>query len=97
MASWGEILNAVHTKDNGIDLMKLDKMRMQYLSELATYRKRNAIAYYSGWMYRPGAEDTSINDKDMNAFMEVVHRLDKTKGLDLILHTQVGKLRQQNK
>ena len=92
MASWGEILNTVHTKEKGIDLMKLDKMRMQYLSDLATYRKRNVIAYYSGWMYRPGAEDVTINDKDMNAFMEVVHRLDKTKGLDLILHTPGGEI-----
>jgi len=92
MASWGEILNTLRTKENGIDLIKLDKMRMQFLSNLAAYRKRNVIAYYSGWMYRPGAEDVTINDKDMNAFMEVVHRLDKTKGLDLILHTPGGEI-----
>ena len=92
MASWGEILNTVQHKEKGIDLLKLDKMRLEFLAELSKYRGRNVIAYYSGWMYRSGAEDVTINDKDMNAFMEVVHRLDKTKGLDLILHTPGGEI-----
>lgn len=92
MACWGEILNAVQHKGTGVDFLKLDEMRMAYLADLSKYRNRNVIAYYSGWMYRPSAEDVSINDKDMNAFMEVVHRLDKTKGLDLILHTPGGEI-----
>lgn len=91
MASWSEILNQIH-KDNQINFSQLEDIRKQYLSDLATYRNRNVIAYYSGWMYRAGAEDVTINDKDINAFMEVVHNLDKTKGLDLILHTPGGEI-----
>ena len=35
---------------------------------------------------------TSIDDNDKNALMQVVHRLDKSKGLDLILHTPGGQI-----
>lgn len=91
MASWSEILNQIQ-KEHQTDVLKLDDIRKQYLSDLAVYRNRNVIAYYSGWMYRAGAEDVTINDKDINAFMEVVHKLDKTKGLDLILHTPGGEI-----
>lgn len=34
--------------------------------------------------------DSTINDRDINAFMETVYNLDRTKGLDLILHTPGG-------
>lgn len=34
--------------------------------------------------------EVSINDTDKNAFMQAVHKLDKNKGLDLILHTPGG-------
>lgn len=91
MASWSDILGMVQPKGQ-LDFSKLDELRMKYLSDLATYRNRNVIAYYSGWMYRRESEDVSINDKDINAFMEVVHRLDKSKGLDLILHTPGGEI-----
>lgn len=95
MASWSEILNSVQVVQKGkvsMDLQKLDTLRLKYLSDLSAYRNRNIITYYSGWMYRPASEDTSINDKDMNAFMEAVHKLDKSKGLDLILHTPGGEI-----
>lgn len=95
MPCWSEILNSVTIKNEGgvsVDLQKLDSLRLKYLSKLSTYRNRNVIAYYSGWMYRPSSEDVSINDKDMNAFMEAVHNLDKSKGLDLILHTPGGEI-----
>lgn len=95
MASWSEILNSVQVVQNGvgaIDFSKLDSLRQKYLTDLSAYRKRNIIAYYSGWMYRPASEDVSINDKDMNAFMEAVYKLDRSKGLDLILHTPGGEI-----
>lgn len=92
MASWSEVLKSVQNVQVSIDVQKLDTLRFTFLSDLSKYRKRNVIAYYSGWMYRPASEDTPINDKDMNAFMEAVHKLDKTKGLDLILHTPGGEI-----
>lgn len=77
--------------DNGVvNLRVLDQKRVEYLEKLSSLTGRNVISYYSGWMYRPESEDTSINDKDMNAFMETVSGLDKKMGLDLILHTPGG-------
>ncbi len=94
MPSWREILNAVQDTQNGraVDIHKLDTVRQQCIADLSAYRNRNVITYYSGWMYRSNVEDVSINDKDMNAFMAAVYKLDKTKGLDLILHTPGGEI-----
>lgn len=91
MPSWSEILNQVQ-RDNKLDVGKLCQLKDQYLVKLAQYRNRNVVVYYSGWMFRRGAEDAFINDRDINAFMEVVHKLDKTKGLDLVLHTPGGEI-----
>lgn len=55
------------------------------------YTGRNVIAYYSGWLQK-NAGGTAIDDNDKNAFMQVVHGLDKEKGLDIILHTPGGQL-----
>ena len=94
MPSWSELLNMAKRggANSPVDLNFLEKERYKYLNALSEYRGRNIITYYSGWMFRPSAEDVSINDKDINAFMEVLHKLDKGKGLDLILHTPGGEI-----
>jgi ClpP class serine protease len=51
---------------------------------------RNTIAYYSGWLQKPNAADTAVSDKDKSGFMLAIHKLDRSKGLDLILHTPGG-------
>lgn len=91
MSSWSEILNKVTHNGTNFDIVLLDEERRKYITEFAEYRGRNVITYYSGWMYHHN-ENVSINDKDVNAFMEVVHKLDKKKGLDLILHTPGGEI-----
>lgn len=91
MSSWSEILGLVFDGKNGLNVRKLDDIRFDYLTKLSQYRNRNVITYYSGWMYHQN-ENTSIIDKDINAFMEVVHKLDRGKGLDLILHTPGGEI-----
>lgn len=45
--------------------------------------------YFSAFMNK-NVRDATINDRDINAFMETVHNLDRKKGLDLILHTPGG-------
>lgn len=93
MPSWSEIINKANNCGNSpINLGVLEEEKHRYIDELARYRNRNVISYYSGWLYRPQSEDVSINDKDINAFMEVIYKLDKSKGLDLILHTPGGEI-----
>jgi hypothetical protein len=88
MPTWSKILVEV-IKDGALDHVKLQSMRLDFLKQINSMTGRNVISYYSGWMYR-NTEDVAINDKDMNAFMEAVSGMDKTKGLDLILHTPGG-------
>jgi ClpP class serine protease len=85
MADWTSILNELQ-KSRG----DYDGIRRRYLKRLNTYTKRNVIAYYSGWLQKPGAPNLGINDFDKNAFMATIKGLDRTKGLDLILHTPGG-------
>lgn len=90
MPSRSDILNSILNEKGTLDFVKLENQRKEYLQQLSDYTNRNVITYYSGWMSTRNSEDVSINDKDINAFMDTVHKLDKTKGLDLILHTPGG-------
>jgi hypothetical protein len=67
-----------------------DIVRRKYLAKLYNLTNRNTIAYYSGFLAKPKIEGVEINDEDKNGFMACIHKLDKAKGLDLILHTPGG-------
>ena len=82
MANWNDILNEINSTNH------LDNVRRKYLKELSDYTGRNTIAYYSAFLERQ-VTNVDINDSDMNGFMNAVHGLDYSKGLDLILHTPV--------
>jgi hypothetical protein len=65
-------------------------VRKGYLDKLYTRTGRNVIAYYSGFLSKPPVRGIEINDEDKNGFMMAIHKLDRSKGLDLILHTPGG-------
>ena len=67
------------------------EQKKEYLRQLSEHTGRNTILYFSSFMHK-NTIDATITDKDINAFMENVHRLDRSKGLDLILHTPGGDL-----
>lgn len=94
MPNWNEVLAEINQlKANIAAASPLDLVRRKYLDELHKYTGRNVIAYYSAWLQRgPNTPNLSINDSDKNAFMATVHGLDRTKGLDLILHTPGGSI-----
>lgn len=72
-----------------------DEIRRKYLRELHELTGRNVVAYYSGWLQRPGpdfAALTSITDDDKNGFMACFKGFDWSKGLDLILHLPGGNI-----
>jgi len=71
------------------DSHALDTVRRKYLKALHEYTWNNVICYYSWWLQKPEANPNavSINDDDKNWFMNAVYKLDKTKNLDIILHT----------
>ena len=69
--------------------MFLVDQKKKYLKDLSAHTGRNTILYFSAFMNK-NVRDATINDRDINAFMETVHKLDRSKGLDLILHTPGG-------
>ena len=85
MPGWDDILEEVKGTKSGLDVV-----RHKYLSELHKLTGRNVVAYYSGWLKKPGMPFSDINDSDMTGFMNAIKGLDCNKGLDLILHTPGG-------
>lgn len=87
MPSWHDILNEIKQSGSTFDVV-----RRHYLQELSEKTGRNTILYYSGWLQKPGVAGTEVNDSDKNGFMAVIHQLDRSKGLDLMLHTPGGEV-----
>ena len=88
MPNWRNILSEIQVAGSTHDVI-----RRKYLQNLHEVTGRNVIVYYSGWLQKPefarrgGME---INDADKNGFMAAIHEVDRTKGLDLLLHTPGG-------
>ncbi len=90
MPNWGELLT--RTSPEWLPPPNiLDIERRKYLRYLHEYTGRNVIAY-SGFLQKPNIAASGINDNDKNGFMQAVCGLDKSKGLDLILHTPGGEI-----
>ncbi len=90
MPSWNEVLAEINAK---AAQHPIDQVRRDYLRRLADHTGRNVIAYYSGWLSQPQyLQAHSITDEDKNAFMATIHRMERARGLDLILHTPGGNL-----
>lgn len=90
MPNWGELLNEINTKGSTHDMV-----RRQYLEQLYQLTDRNVIVYYSGWLQkgdliRQSVTGFEVNDADKNGFMTTIHKMDRSKGLDLLLHTPGG-------
>lgn len=86
MPSWGEIQQQIYTSS------PYDQLRCKYVNQISDKTGRNVIIYYSGWLQKPSLSSPSfsISDDDKNGFMISCHGLDRSKGLDLILHTPGG-------
>ncbi|HBT77761.1 MAG TPA: serine protease [Planctomycetaceae bacterium] len=67
-------------------------MRRKYICQLSERTGRNTVIYYSAWLQKSGDFPLGIDDTDMNGFMSVFKGLDRSKGLDLVLHTPGGVL-----
>lgn len=85
MPNWNNLLDEIKAAGSTHDII-----RRRYLKRLYKNTGRNVIIYYSGWLQKPGLAGTGINDSDKVGFMTTIHGLDRTKGLDLILHTPGG-------
>lgn len=91
MPNWTQVLEEIVLKAQ-TSTNAVDDVRKKYLGLLQKKTGRNVIAYYSGFLQKPGYAFGQVNDDDKNGFMNAVHGLDRTQGLDLILHTPGGDL-----
>jgi len=85
MPDWNQILEEIQSSGSTYDLI-----RRKYLEKLQEKTGRNIIIYYSGWLQKGPIPGSEVNDADKNGFMTVIHEMDRSKGLDLILHTPGG-------
>lgn len=90
MGSWSEV--SARTQQVG---GAHDVVRRKTLHALHKITKRNIIAYYSAWLQKDALRDRvgdhfSLNDNDKSGFMAAIHKMERRKGLDLILHTPGG-------
>jgi ATP-dependent protease ClpP protease subunit len=88
--NWSDIQTRVQQTGSAFDVIRRD-----YLGQLAAHTGRNTIIYYSGWLEKghlmaSGLTGFDINDSDKTGFMSTVHGMDRSLGLDLILHTPGG-------
>lgn len=93
MPNWGEVLEEIAgtaRSHSELSNSAVDLVRRGHLKSLFTHTGRNVIAYYSGFLSKPGIEQSCITDEDKNGFMRAIHGLDRDKGLDFIIHTQGG-------
>ncbi len=89
MPDWSEQLHVLQSGK-----ITPDENRRRWLNELHKVTNRNIIIYYSGWLEKHGLDValTQINQQDKIGFMNVLHGLDHSKGLDLMLHTPGGEV-----
>jgi ClpP class serine protease len=89
MPNLNEIISEAATAGSGQDVV-----RRKYLRQLSERTGRNTIVYYSGWLQKPAIAflqpHIGVNDSDKNGFMATIHQLDRSLGLDLVLHTPGG-------
>lgn len=85
MPNWNQVLNQVNTAGSAFDII-----RRRYIAQLHEKTGRNVISYYSGWLQKKDVQGLEINDEDKNGLMTVVHEIDRSLGLDLVLHTPGG-------
>jgi hypothetical protein len=92
LPNWNALLNEVQAASSVYDVI-----RRKYLRELYDLTGRNVIVYYSGWLQKgallgQGVTGFELNDGDKTGFMSAIHGMDRSKGLDLILHTPGGEV-----
>lgn len=89
MPTWGQVQAQISSAGS-----QWDVVRREHVRALSEHTGRNVILYYSGWLQKAhmiaDGLPVGVNDSDKDGFMATIHQLDRTKGLDLFLHTPGG-------
>ncbi len=93
MPAWNELLTEFEgLADDPSKVVWLDQRPVNALKAIATARNRNVIFYASAWLQKPGASAMllQLTHEELNGFMSVMHGMDWSRGLTLLLHTPGG-------
>ena len=91
MPTWGEILKELKDTQDKEKKPPFDTVRRKYIKKLSEYTGRNTILYASNWTQPSDipSEVLTINDEDIQGFLEVISNLSGST-LDLIIHSPGG-------
>src|SRR5579872_3668549 len=92
MPNWNEVFEEIARSQKLYPSNPQEGLRVivnKYLMQLYELTGRNIIIYYAGFLSKPEI-NSAITDDDKNGFMVAIHKLDRSKGLDLFLHTPGG-------
>lgn len=95
MPNWNQVLCEISQAEANYKhqlRLSLSNVRKKYLLNLHKKTGRNILAYYSGWLSKPNLAQNALVDEDKNGFMTAIHGMDRSKGLDLFLHTPGGSI-----
>lgn len=67
-----------------------NQVSTNFMNMLAKKTGRNVIAYYSSFPAEDYGYDSMVNSMDVSGFMKCLHKMDCSKGLDLLLQTPGG-------
>lgn len=94
MPSWTDLVNTFESQpNNGAKTDWLLNAFNDSLIDISKLRQeRNVLFYGSAFLQKPHVSGNllSITSEDINGFMTMIHGLDCTKGLTLLLHTPGG-------
>lgn len=95
MPNWQIIQNEINANQSAFSSIaqnSVKSVRHKYLGQLHQHTGRNVIGYYSGFLSKGGIAGSEVTADDKNGFMLAIHELDRSKGLDLIIHSQGGSI-----
>lgn len=94
MPSWTDLLNTLEAQPD--DQAKTQWLKQEFENSLKTIsaqrNNRNVLFYGSAFLQKPAASPImlQITHEEINGFMSVMHGMDWTKGLTLLMHTPGG-------
>jgi len=91
MSSWNEILEDLKEQNPNYRAQYLNALLISSLEKISKLRNgKNVIFYASAFLQKTDPLLTQITNGDINLFMAMLHGMDFSKGLTLILHTPGG-------
>lgn len=91
MPTWTEIQSHIGSQNPRDAVQSVNREFHNSLQQISTlYEGANVICYSSAFLQKPLHGLVQIMPEDINGFMAVVHQMDTTKGLVLLLHTPGG-------